>query len=51
MVNVQPVNGVGLDGIPGMHKVDFTMNYEPSPRLRMYQFDPAHHETAIFSLH
>jgi hypothetical protein len=51
MVNVQPVNGVGLNGIPSMHKIDFTMNYEPSPRLRMYQFDPVHHETAIFSLH
>jgi hypothetical protein len=51
MVNVQPVNGVGLNGIPSVHKLDFTMNYEPSPRLRMYQFDPVHHETAIFSLH
>lgn len=51
MVNVQPVNGVGLNGIPSVHKIDFTMNYEPSPRLRMYQFDPVHHETAIFSLH
>jgi hypothetical protein len=51
MVNVPPVNGVGLNGIPSMHKVDFTMNYEPSPRLRMYQFDPVHHETAIFSVH
>jgi hypothetical protein len=51
MVNVQPVNGVGLNGVPSVHKIDFTMNYEPSPRLRMYQFDPVHHETAIFSLH
>jgi len=51
MINVPPVNGVGLNGMPGLHKLDFTMNYEPSPRLRMYQFDPVHHETAIFSLH
>ena len=51
MINVPPVSGVGINGIPGLHKLDFTMNYEPSPRLRMYQFDPVHHETAIFSLH
>jgi hypothetical protein len=51
MINVPPVDGVGLDGIPSVHKLDFTMNYEPSTRLRMYQFDPVHHETAIFSLH
>jgi hypothetical protein len=39
------------DGTPGMHKVDITYNYEPSRRLRMYQFDPVHHGVAIYSLH
>ncbi|MDD5275538.1 MAG: hypothetical protein PHR16_05605 [Methylovulum sp.] len=42
---------VALDGTPGMHKVDITYNFEPSMRLRVYQFDPLHHEQAIFSLH
>jgi len=36
---------------PGVHRVMMEMNFEPSPRLRMYQFDPLHHDAAIFSLH
>ncbi len=36
---------------PGVHRVMMEMNFEPPPRLRMYQFDPLHHDAAIFSLH
>ncbi len=36
---------------PGMHKVDITYNYEPSRRLKIYNFDPLHHGVAIYSLH
>ena len=36
---------------PGMHKVEITYNYEPSRRLRFYQFDPVHHDVAVFSVH
>lgn len=36
---------------PSMHKVHVTYNYEPSRRLRLYQFDPLHHDVAIFSIH
>lgn len=36
---------------PGEHLVDLTLNFEPSRRLRMYQFDPLHHEVAVFSIH
>ena len=36
---------------PGMHRVMLKMNFEPSPRLRMYQFDPLHHDVAIYSVH
>lgn len=36
---------------PSMHRVHITYNYEPSRRLRLYQFDPLHHDVAIFSLH
>ncbi len=51
-----PWGGIGVapvaaDGTPGMHKVDITYNFEPSRRLRIYQFDPLHHDVAIYSLH
>ncbi len=36
---------------PSRHEVDFTYNWEPSARLRFYQFDPLHHDVAIFSVH
>ena len=48
LIEVPPV---GADGTPGMHKVDITLNFEPSRRLRLYQFDPVHHGVAIYSLH
>ncbi|HEV7425756.1 MAG TPA: hypothetical protein VGQ46_05270 [Thermoanaerobaculia bacterium] len=34
-----------------VHKVQIDYNYEPSRRLRFYQFDPLHHDVAIFSVH
>lgn len=36
---------------PGMHKVQIVFNFEPSRRLRFYQFDPLHHDEAVFSVH
>lgn len=36
---------------PGVHKVKITYEYEPSRRLRFYQFDPFHHDVAIYSIH
>jgi hypothetical protein len=36
---------------PGVHRLLLEMNFEPSRRLRMYQFDPLHHDVAIYSLH
>src|SRR5208337_5241450 len=35
----------------GEHNVVLNLNYEPSLRLRLYQFDPLHHEQAIWSVH
>ncbi len=32
-------------------KVHITYNYEPSRRLRFYQFDPLHHDVAVMSIH
>lgn len=36
---------------PTKKRVYITYNFEPSRRLRFYQFDPLHHDVAIFSLH
>jgi len=42
---------VANNGTPGTHKVELTLNFEPSRRLRLYQFDPLHHDVAVFSIH
>jgi hypothetical protein len=36
---------------PAVQKVQVKYNFEPSRRLRIYQFDPLHHDVAIFSIH
>jgi hypothetical protein len=41
----------GGDDVLGRYKVAITYNYEPSRRLRFYQFDPMHHDVAILSIH
>jgi hypothetical protein len=35
----------------GKHRIEIELNYDPSRRLRLYQFDPMHHDVAIFSIH
>lgn len=44
---VMPAQGEQL----GSLDVAIKLNHEPSIRLRMYQFDPFHHDVAVFSLH
>jgi len=46
-VCVPQANGLS----PGTHKLDVELNYDPSRRLRIYQFDPFHHDVAIYSVH
>jgi len=41
---------VNTDGV-GEHNVEVTFTYEPSRRLRMYQFDALHHDVAVWSVH
>jgi hypothetical protein len=60
---VPPAQGFTADGqpvapgdmpatvTPGVHRVVMQMDAEPSRRLRMYQFDPLHHDVAIYSMH
>jgi len=35
----------------GEHNLEVTFTYEPSRRLRMYQFDALHHDVAVWSVH
>jgi hypothetical protein len=41
---------VNTDGV-GEHSLTVQFTYEPSRRLRMYQFDALHHDTAVWSIH
>ncbi len=42
---------VAADGTPSTYKVEIDYNFEPSRRLKIYQFDPLHHDVAVYSLH
>jgi len=42
---------VSANGKLGKHKVQIEYNFEPSRRLKIYQFDPIHHDVAVYSLH
>ncbi len=35
----------------GAHRIEITFQFDPSRRLRFYQFDPTHHDVAIMSIH
>lgn len=50
-VIVKAAKKVGDKTEPTVHKVFITYNFEPSRRLRFYQFDPMHHDVAVYSLH
>ncbi len=41
---------VNVDGV-GEHHLEVEFSYEPSRRLRMYQFDALHHDVAVWSVH
>ncbi|HEY6254060.1 MAG TPA: hypothetical protein VI685_29250, partial [Candidatus Angelobacter sp.] len=49
MIKIPPASRNGA--VMGEYKVELTYSYEPSRRLRFYQFDPLHHDEAIFSIH
>lgn len=46
-----PVPPVSATGELGTHRVNIQYNFEPSRRLKIYQFDPLHHDVAVYSLH
>ncbi len=45
------VDPVEANGTPGKTKVQLNLNFDPPKRLKLYQFDPLHHDVAVFSLH
>lgn len=47
-INVPPV---AANGTPGMHKVQIELNFYAPERIKLYQFDPFHHDVAVYSLH
>ncbi len=50
-VMLAPADRVGGETVPDEKRVHITFNFEPSRRLRFYQFDPLHHDVAIYSIH
>jgi hypothetical protein len=51
LIMTPAATGSGDNTIVGQHNIEMQMNYEPSRRLRWYQFDPLHHDFAIWSIH
>jgi hypothetical protein len=51
LITTPPASKVGKHDEVGEHNVHITLNFEPSRRLRIYQFDPTHHDVAIWSFH
>lgn len=35
----------------GRQRVEIQFNFDPARRLRFYQFDPTHHDVAVYSIH
>jgi hypothetical protein len=51
LIMTPAATGSGDNTVVGQHNIEMQMNYEPSRRLRWYQFDPLHHDFAIWSIH
>ncbi len=49
LINIPAADYTGQS--PGIWHLNLTLNFDPNPRLRLYQFDPIHHDEAIYSLH
>ncbi len=50
-LNSITVPQIAADGTLGKAMVQITLNYDPPQRLKLYQFDPLHHDVAVYSLH
>lgn len=47
-INIPPV---AADGTPGHRNVEIVLNHDGPERIKLYQFDPLHHDVAVYSLH
>jgi len=47
-INVPPA---AASGTPTQRNVQIALNYDRPERLSLYQFDPLHHDVAVYSLH
>lgn len=52
-LGVQPAPSLpaGNGDLLSEHTIILNWNFDPSRRLRFYQFDPLHHDVAVFSMH
>lgn len=50
-LNSITVPPVAADGTLGKALVQITLNYDRPQRITLYQFDPLHHDVAVYSLH
>ncbi|MGJ0484263.1 MAG: hypothetical protein ACR65R_06980 [Methylomicrobium sp.] len=51
LIVTPPATGSGDSTVVGEHNIVMQMNFEPSRRIRWYQFDPLHHDVAVWSIH
>lgn len=51
LIMTPPASKTNNIDLVGEHNLVIQMNFEPSRRLRWYQFDPLHHEVAVWSIH
>ena len=42
---------VAADATPGEHDVEIILNFDSPEKIKLYQFDPLHHDVAVYSLH
>lgn len=47
-INIPPA---ATDGTPTLRKVEIVLNHDGPERIKLYQFDPLHHDVAVYSLH
>lgn len=51
LIMTPPASKNGSADVVGEHNIVMQMNFEPSRRIRWYQFDPLHHDVAVWSIH
>ncbi len=50
-LNSITIPAVAADGTPTRRRVEIALNYDKPERIALYQFDPLHHDVAVYSIH